>query len=48
MLVSVEGIEPPPHAPKARMIPFHYTEKTGAGDRDRTCDEQLGRLTLYH
>jgi hypothetical protein len=26
-LVSVGGIEPPPHAPKARMIPFHHTEK---------------------
>ena len=22
--------------------------KYGAGDKDRTCDEQLGRLTLYH
>jgi hypothetical protein len=24
----VEGIEPPPHGPKPRMIPFHHTEKT--------------------
>ena len=25
-LVSVGRIELPPHAPKARMIPFHHTE----------------------
>ena len=37
ILVSVEGIEPPPHGPKPRMIPFHHTEKKiGALCKNRT------------
>ena len=36
-LVSVGRIELPPHAPKARMIPFHHTEKKlGAPRQNRT------------
>jgi hypothetical protein len=30
ILVSVARIELALHAPKARVIPFHYTEKTGS------------------
>ena len=35
-LVSVAGIEPTLQRPKRRVIPFHHTEKTGAGCENRT------------
>ncbi len=47
-LVSVEGIEPPPHGPKPRMIPFHHTELFGASWWFRTTDNLLVRQGLYH
>ena len=40
------NLQPP--APKAGALPLAPLPVTGADDRDRTDDEQLGRLTLYH
>ena len=47
-LVSVGRIELPPHAPKARMIPFHHTELFGASWWIRTTDNLLVRQGFYH
>lgn len=39
VVVSVEGIEPPSHAPKARILPLNYTENIlGALGVNRTPD----------